>query len=105
MHEIPDAAAHFPAGHCNRYACSSRPHESSLASPIVGHVKPSVRHSHIFLASYAHIHTVQLRIECPDLASVHPAPEYPAGVIRPVPRAPADAHRLRVAELWNLAVY
>src|SRR5690606_30367959 len=102
--DILDVAARFLVARYNRYACSGRPHESYLASPIVGHVKPSVRHSHIFPASYAHIHTVQLRTECPDLASVHPVPEYPAGVIRPVPRAPAAAHRLKVAELWNLAV-
>src|SRR5690606_40851911 len=97
--DILDVAARFLAGHCNRYACSSRPHESYLASPIAGHVKPSVRHSHIFPASYAHIHTVQLRTGCLDPASVHRELKCPAGVIRRGPVAPADAHRQTTAEL------
>src|SRR5690606_7307312 len=97
--DIRDVAARFLAGHCNRYACSSRPHESYLASPIAGHVKPSVRHSHIFPASYAHIHTVQLRTGCLGLASVHRELKYPAGAIRRGPGVPADVRRQTTAEL------
>src|SRR5690606_38060055 len=97
--DIRDVAARFLAGHCNRYACSSRPHESYLALPIAGHVKPSVQHSHIFPASCVHLHTVQLRTECPDLALVHRGLKYPAGVIRRGPVAPVDVHRQTTAEL------
>src|SRR5690606_5575280 len=97
--DILDVAARFLAARYNRYACSSRPHESYLASPIAGHVKPSVRHSHIFPASCAHIHTVQLRTGYPDLALVHRELKYPAGVIRRGPVAPADVRRQTTAAL------
>src|SRR5690606_4439585 len=97
--DIQDVAARFPAARYNRYACLSRPHESYLASPIVGHVKPSVRHSHIFPASYAHIHTVQLRTGCLDPASVHRELKCPADVIRHEPIAPADVRHQTTAEL------
>src|SRR5690606_598768 len=97
--DIRDVAARFPAGHYSRYACSGTRPESYLASPIAGHVKPSVRHSHIFPASYAHIHTVQLRTECLDPASVHRGLKYPAGVIRRGPVAPVDVHRQTTAAL------
>src|SRR5690606_979442 len=102
--DIPDAVARFLAGHYNRYACSDTRLGSYLASPIADHVKPSVRHSHIFPASCAHIHIVQLRIEYPDLASVHREPEYPAGVTMHGPVAPADVRRQTIAELWSLAI-
>src|SRR5690606_9184889 len=97
--DILDVAARFLVARYNRYACSGRPHESYLASPIVGHVKPSVRHSHIFPASYAHIHTVQLRIGCLDPASVHRELKCPVGVIRREPIAHVDVRHQTTAEL------